>query len=258
MTFSRWSFLLVALSCLHAQAQEHPATQAPVSASTSAHSFTAQLTVEAFTQYLSRPSPLLAISTPHNPLHRMANDVTEDSHSHGHAMALTSTTESAIAAAPAPLPAASTSSTQAPEHSNSLISAAMGLIGLPYQRGGSNAATGFDCSGFVRAIYAQVAGHILPRVAREQAQTTTKIAKNELRPGDLVFFNTMRKAFSHVGIYVGNGQFIHAPRTGASVRVEDMNTSYWRKRFNGARRVPVTPESTPAATALNTHYSLLE
>ncbi|WP_159912069.1 C40 family peptidase [Pantoea sp. 18069] len=118
-----------------------------------------------------------------------------------------------------------------------LVGAAMGFLGVPYRRGGNSAATGFDCSGFVRAIYSQTVGLVLPRRADEQAHATQKIDKNELQPGDLVFFNTMRRAFSHVGIYVGEGKFIHAPRTGATVRVESMQTPYWSRRFDGARRV---------------------
>lgn len=124
-------------------------------------------------------------------------------------------------------------------NTSSLINTAMGMIGIPYRFGGTSADTGFDCSGFVRAIYQDTVGHLLPRRADEQAQATQKIDKKELKPGDLVFFNTMRRAFSHVGIYVGNGQFIHSPSKGKTVRVEDMNTSYWSKRFNGARRVDV-------------------
>lgn len=124
-------------------------------------------------------------------------------------------------------------------NTSSLINTAMGMIGIPYRFGGTSADTGFDCSGFVRAIYQDTVGHLLPRRADEQAQATQKIDKKELKPGDLVFFNTMRRAFSHVGIYVGNGQFIHSPSKGKTVRVEDMNTSYWAKRFNGARRVDV-------------------
>jgi cell wall-associated NlpC family hydrolase len=77
----------------------------------------------------------------------------------------------------------------------------------------------------------------LPRRAEEQAKATQVIDREELKPGDLVFFNTMRRAFSHVGIYVGDGQFIHAPRAGKSVKVEDMRSAYWQKRFNGARRL---------------------
>lgn len=132
------------------------------------------------------------------------------------------------------------------DHTVQLISTAMGFIGVPYRRGGTDASQGFDCSGFVRNVYAQVSGHILPRIARDQAHATTKIDKRELQPGDLVFFNTMRRNFSHVGIYVGEGQFVHAPRSGTRVRVDDMNSSYWAKRFNGARRVEV--ETTAAAT----------
>lgn len=122
---------------------------------------------------------------------------------------------------------------------SSIINTAMGMIGIPYRFGGSSAETGFDCSGFVRAIYQDTVGHLLPRRAAEQAKATQKIDKKELKPGDLVFFNTMRRAFSHVGIYVGNGQFIHAPSKGKTVRVESMDSKYWAKRFNGARRVEV-------------------
>jgi len=122
-----------------------------------------------------------------------------------------------------------------------LVMGALGFLGVPYRRGGNNAETGFDCSGFVRAIYQQTAGLLLPRKASEQAAATEKIDKSDLKPGDLVFFNTMRRAFSHVGIYVGNGKFIHAPRPGGEVRVEDMGASYWLSRFDGARRVQVDP-----------------
>jgi cell wall-associated NlpC family hydrolase len=119
-----------------------------------------------------------------------------------------------------------------------LVVSALGFLGVPYRRGGNSAETGFDCSGFVRAMYEQTAGLILPRRADQQAAATEKIDKSDLKPGDLVFFNTMRRAFSHVGIYVGNGKFIHAPKPGAQVRVEDMGISYWANRFDGARRVP--------------------
>ena len=118
-----------------------------------------------------------------------------------------------------------------------LVVHAMGFLGVPYRRGGNNVETGFDCSGFVRAMFQQTVGALLPRSAREQADATEVIDRQELRPGDLVFFNTMRRAFSHVGIYVGDGKFIHSPRSGSVVRVEDMKESYWANRFNGARRV---------------------
>jgi cell wall-associated NlpC family hydrolase len=118
-----------------------------------------------------------------------------------------------------------------------IVVSAMGFLGLPYKRGGNSFDTGFDCSGFVKALYAQTLGKVLPRSAAEQAAQTTKIESTDLQPGDLVFFNTMRRAFSHVGIYVGDGKFIHSPKPGAEVRIEDMHTSYWDKRYNGARRV---------------------
>ena len=126
-----------------------------------------------------------------------------------------------------------------------LVLHAMAFLGVPYKRGGNSFETGFDCSGFVRAVYEQTAGKILPRRAEQQAAATEKIEKTDLQPGDLVFFNTLRRTFSHVGIYVGNGKFIHAPKPGAEVRVEDMGGTYWTRRFDGARRVPV--EQTAAA-----------
>ncbi|MGQ0710178.1 MAG: C40 family peptidase [Rhodoferax sp.] len=132
-----------------------------------------------------------------------------------------------------------------------LVVNAMGFLGVPYKRGGTSADTGFDCSGFVRAIYEQTVGLVLPRTADQQAASTEKINRNELQPGDLVFFNTLRRAFSHVGIYIGNGKFIHSPRAGAEVRVEDMGLSYWSKRFDGARRVSVQGAQDGASPAPN-------
>lgn len=128
-----------------------------------------------------------------------------------------------------------------------LVVTAMGFLGSPYRRGGSSAETGFDCSGFVRAMYEQTVGLILPRRANEQAAATQKIERNDLQPGDLVFFNTLRRTFSHVGIYVGDNKFIHSPKPGAQVRVEDMAVPYWAARFDGARRVPVPAAQGPAA-----------
>lgn len=124
-----------------------------------------------------------------------------------------------------------------------LVVNAMAFLGVPYKRGGTTAETGFDCSGFVRAMYEQTIGLVLPRKADQQAAATQHINRTDLQPGDLVFFNTMRRAFSHVGIYIGNGKFIHSPKPGAEVRVEDMGMSYWSKRFDGARRVAVGGES---------------
>jgi cell wall-associated NlpC family hydrolase len=127
-----------------------------------------------------------------------------------------------------------------------LVLTAMGFLGVPYRRGGTNADSGFDCSGFVKAMYEKTVGLVLPRRAEQQAAATSKIDKNELQPGDLVFFNTMKRAFSHVGIYIGEGKFIHSPKPGAQVRVEDMGQRYWQRRFDGARRVLSLAPAEPA------------
>jgi cell wall-associated NlpC family hydrolase len=136
-----------------------------------------------------------------------------------------------------------------------LVLNAMGFIGVPYRRGG-NTENGVDCSGFVRLIYEETAGLMLPRRANEQAAATEKIKKDELKPGDLVFFNTMRRAFSHVGIYLGDGKFIHAPRTGQKVRIEDMDVAYWKKRFDGARRVTADDASGADVRATSAAFNL--
>lgn len=117
------------------------------------------------------------------------------------------------------------------------IDQAMDLLGIRYRRGGSSPEAGFACSGFVSHVFREGLGLILPRSSKEMSRSGQEVSRDELRPGDLVFFNTMRHAFSHVGIYLGDNQFVHAPRTGGRVRVEDLNQSYWKKRFNGARRV---------------------
>ena len=118
-----------------------------------------------------------------------------------------------------------------------LVVHAMGFLGVQYQRGGDTVETGFDCSGFVKAIFEQTIGLALPRKAEQQAADTQRIDKKELVPGDLVFFNTMHRAYSHVGIYVGDGKFIHSPKPGAEVRIESLGAAYWNRRFDGARRV---------------------
>jgi hypothetical protein len=129
------------------------------------------------------------------------------------------------------------------DKTDKMLGQAMNLLGVPYKRGGSAAETGFDCSGFVRHLYETSIGRLLPRRSDEQAAVTDKIDRSELNPGDLVFFNTMRRTFSHVGIYIGDGKFIHSPSAGKSVRVDDLRAAYWTKRFTGARRVQETPNS---------------
>jgi cell wall-associated NlpC family hydrolase len=136
------------------------------------------------------------------------------------------------------------------DKASELVVAAMGFLGVPYKRGGNHFEQGLDCSGFVRVIYEQTVGLVLPRRSAEQAAATQPIDKADLQPGDLVFFNTLKSAFSHVGIYVGDNKFIHAPRSGAVIRVEDMSVPYWRQRFDGARRVDVSAAADPKTVAV--------
>jgi cell wall-associated NlpC family hydrolase len=114
---------------------------------------------------------------------------------------------------------------------------AMRLEGVKYKYGGASPQSGFDCSGFVSYVYERAANISLPRTSQGISRFGVSVEKEDLQVGDLVFFNTLRSAFSHVGIYVGDGKFIHAPRAGSTVRVESMQTSYWERRFNGAKRL---------------------
>lgn len=114
---------------------------------------------------------------------------------------------------------------------------ALSLTGIKYKYGGNSPETGFDCSGFVRYVFRQAANLTLPHSARAISQLGQVVSKEELQPGDLVFFNTLRSAFSHVGIYLGNDRFIHSPSSGGGIHIVDMSNSYWTKRFNGARRI---------------------
>jgi cell wall-associated NlpC family hydrolase len=118
-----------------------------------------------------------------------------------------------------------------------LVMNALGLIGVRYRFGGNSPESGLDCSGFVRYVFNDTFGFMLPRRSVEMSQVGTTVAVNDLRPGDLVFFNTMRHTFSHVGIYIGDNKFVHAPSTGSKIRVDDMRASYWVTRYNGARRI---------------------
>ncbi|TXI43280.1 C40 family peptidase [Methylophilus sp.] len=116
---------------------------------------------------------------------------------------------------------------------------ALSLTGVDYKYGGRSPETGFDCSGFVQYVFKHAAQISLPPSARTISEMGDTVKREELQPGDLVFFNTLKSAFSHVGIYVGNHQFIHAPRAGAKVRVESMDERYWSTRYNGAKRLEV-------------------
>jgi len=132
------------------------------------------------------------------------------------------------------------------------VIAAMNFLGVPYRRGGNSADEGFDCSGFTRHIFELTLGLVLPRRVDDQAGASglVDVARNELRPGDLVFFNTLKRTFSHVGIYIGDGKFIHSPRSGSEVRIEDMRYAYWSQRFTGARRAATAATSDRGESSL--------
>jgi len=114
-------------------------------------------------------------------------------------------------------------------------------LGLDYRYGGNSPETGFDCSGLVAHVFREAYGIRLPQNARAQSEYGVRVSLAELRAGDLVFYNTLNRPFSHVGIYLGDGRFVHAPKTGAQVRVEPIRGSYWMKRFDGARRIQSMP-----------------
>lgn len=120
---------------------------------------------------------------------------------------------------------------------DALIDHGMDYLGIRYRFGGNSPATGLDCSGLVQNVFRKSVGLNLPRRAADMARLGQKVDRKALMPGDLVFFNTMRRANSHVGIYVGEGRFLHAPSSGGVVRIDDMGQKYWRTRYNGARRL---------------------
>jgi hypothetical protein len=128
---------------------------------------------------------------------------------------------------------------------------AMALVGTPYRYGGNTPVSGFDCSGLVRYVVQRAASVNLPRTAAEMGRRGIPLERREVASGDLVFFNTTGQPNSHVGIYVGQNRFVHAPATGGTVRLEDMTKSYWASRYAGARRVVAAenlPDTLPAMT----------
>lgn len=118
-----------------------------------------------------------------------------------------------------------------------LIMQSLGLLGIEYRFGGSTPAGGLDCSGFVRHVYKEALGLSLPRRAEEMSTVGEPVSRAQLRPGDLVFFNTMQRPSSHVGLYLGEDRFVHAPSTGNVIRVEPLSARYWAQRFEGGRRI---------------------
>ena len=132
--------------------------------------------------------------------------------------------------------------------SEQLIERAKALLGIPYKFAGNSPDTGFDCSGLVRFVFRDVLGISLPGRAEDIGRSGEKLSENTLSPGDLVFFNTLNRPLSHVGIYLGNKQFLHSPASGGVVRIESMTLPYWTKRYQGARRM-VSQESQASTVA---------
>ncbi len=142
-----------------------------------------------------------------------------------------------------PAPLHTTASSPAPsapapsaERSEALLQALLAL-GLDYRYGGNSPVTGFDCSGLVAHVYREAWGIRLPRNTLAQSESGVPVSLSELQAGDLVFYDTLKRPYSHVGIYLGDGRFVHAPKTGARVRIEHVKSAYWAQRFNGARRI---------------------
>jgi len=135
------------------------------------------------------------------------------------------------------------------DRASEMVVSAMNFLGVRYRKGGTSAETGFDCSGFTRHVFGTSLGLVLPRRADEQATAPglAAVRREDLRPGDLVFFNTMKRTFSHVGIYIGENRFIHAPSSGKDVRTDDLGFAYWAKRFTGARRAVLAAAEPVAA-----------
>lgn len=118
-----------------------------------------------------------------------------------------------------------------------VVDTARSQLGAPYRAGGESPRTGFDCSGLAQWCYA-VHGHKLPRRTEDQLKAGRPVAREDLRPGDLVFFNVTRKRWGlHVGIYTGKGRFIHSPTPGSRVREESLSERYWARTYIGARRI---------------------
>lgn len=140
---------------------------------------------------------------------------------------------------PSPMESAPTAVDTVLGQTQEVVLRALSFIGVRYKWGGTSPESGFDCSGLIRYVYAQVTGQALPYNAQEMSRVGETVDRTELQPGDLVFFNTLRKPFSHVGIYLGDSRFVHAPSRGGHVEIVEMKNRYWQNRYNGARRLPI-------------------
>lgn len=127
---------------------------------------------------------------------------------------------------------------------NRVINQALDMIGIDYRYGSATPEKGLDCSGLVKYVFEQSLNIAMPHNALAMSKIGDKISRTDLKPGDLVFFNTLRRSMSHVGIYIGDGKFVHAPRTGKKVQVVDLNDKYWSSHYEGARRI-VAGQSAP-------------
>jgi len=123
----------------------------------------------------------------------------------------------------------------APQQASDAVIFALGLIDTGYRFGGSNPEAGLDCSGMIAYVMENVSGLKLPHNAAQIARIARPVPRDALRPGDLVFFNTLNRPFSHVGLYVGEGRFVHAPSSRGKVRLESLDNRYFAQRFEGAR-----------------------
>jgi cell wall-associated NlpC family hydrolase len=181
-------------------------------------------------------SPLLSQLPAFNPAPSLAQSVVPDAASvlAGNRAA----TESAdVAATDEQDAVAAAASADITDLRKSLIAMAMKLRDTRYVRGGRDPSTGFDCSGFVRYVFAHAVGMQLPRNSASQFLAGLKVKRADMQPGDLVFFRTHgKRRISHVGIYISNGRFIHSPASGKSVEISSLHESYWAKRFAGAKR----------------------
>jgi cell wall-associated NlpC family hydrolase len=126
---------------------------------------------------------------------------------------------------------------QRSSRSQEMVFQALASAGVQYRRGGDSPESGFDCSGLVAHVYREAFGIELPHNALAQSRMGRHVTLSQLEAGDLVFYNTERRPYSHVGIFLGDDRFIHAPRPGAAVRIENMRGAYWTRRFDGARRI---------------------